>query len=109
MRLFKRIAAAVCAIAVAVSVAGCADITKMGTVEDKEINAGVYLWFVNAAMDDAQTVVDGQLTDMGTSASQIENFSYFDYKVEEKPFAQYVEEKTLELVKQHVAMSPARV
>jgi uncharacterized lipoprotein YehR (DUF1307 family) len=41
MRLFKRMAAAVCAIAVAVSVAGCADITKMGTVEDKEINAGV--------------------------------------------------------------------
>ena len=104
MRFFKRIAAAVCAIAVAVSVAGCADITKMGTVEDKEINAGVYLWFVNAAMDDAQTIVDGQLTDMGTSASKIENFSYFDYKVEEKPFAQYVEEKTLELVKQHVAI-----
>lgn len=104
MRFFKRIAAAVCAMAVAVSVAGCADITKMGTVEDKEINAGVYLWFVNAAMDDAQTIVDGQLTDMGTSASKIENFSYFDYKVEEKPFAQYVEEKTLELVKQHVAI-----
>lgn len=104
MRLFKRIAAAVCAIAVAVSVAGCADITKMGTVEDKEINAGVYLWFVNAAMDDAQTEVDNQLSDMGTSASKIENFSYFDYNVQEKPFAQFVEEKTLELVKQHVAI-----
>ncbi|MBQ8932118.1 MAG: hypothetical protein IJ045_06775 [Ruminiclostridium sp.] len=104
MRLFKRIAAAVCAIAVAVSVAGCADITKMGTVEDKEINAGVYLWFVNAAMDDAQTEVDNQLSDMGTSASKIENFSYFDYNVQEKPFAQFVEEKTIELVKQHVAI-----
>lgn len=104
MRLFKRIAAAVCAIAVAVSVAGCADITKMGTVEDKEINAGVYLWFVNAAMDDAQTEVDNQLSDMGTSASKIENFSYFDYNVQEKPFAQFVEEKALELVKQHVAI-----
>lgn len=104
MRLFKRIAAAVCAIAVAVSVAGCADITKMGTVEDKEINAGVYLWFVNAAMDDAQAEVDNQLADMGTSASKIENFSYFDYNVQEKPFAQFVEEKAIELVKQHVAI-----
>ncbi len=104
MRLFKRIAAAVCAIAVAVSVAGCADITKMGTVEDKEINAGVYLWFINAAMDDAQTEVDNQLSDMGTSASKIENFSYFDYNVQEKPFAQFVEEKAIELVKQHVAI-----
>lgn len=104
MRLFRRIVAGVCAIAVAVSVAGCADITKMGTVEDKEINAGVYLWFVNAAMDDAQTEVDNQLSDMGTSASKIENFSYFDYNVQEKPFAQFVEEKTLELVKQHVAI-----
>ncbi|MBQ2797840.1 MAG: hypothetical protein IJF09_00460 [Ruminiclostridium sp.] len=104
MRLFKRIAAAVCAIAVAVSVAGCADITKMGTVEDKGINAGVYLWFVNAAMDDAQTEVDNQLSDMGTSASKIENFSYFDYNVQEKPFAQFVEEKAIELVKQHVAI-----
>ncbi len=104
MRLLKRIAAAVCAVAVAVSVAGCADITKMGTVEDKEINAGVYLWFVNAAMDDAQTEVDNQLSEMGTSSSKIENFSYFDYNVQEKPFKQFVEEKTIELVKQHVAI-----
>lgn len=104
MRLFKRIAAAVCAVAVAVSVAGCANVTKMGTIEGKEINAGVYLWFINAAMDDAQTEVDNQLSDMGTSATKIPNFSYFDYNVQEKPYKQFVEEKTLELVKQHVAI-----
>lgn len=104
MKLFKRIAAAVCAVAVAVSVTGCADVTKMGTVEDREINAGVYLWYANAAMDDAQAEVDAQLAEMGTSASAIKNFSYFDYNVQEKPFKQFAEEKAIELIKQFVAI-----
>ena len=41
---------------------------------------------------------------MGTSASKIENFSYYNYNVQDKTFSQYVQDRTLEQVKQYVAI-----
>ncbi len=108
MKIFKKITAAVCAVATVLSIAGCADVTKMGTIEDQEIKAGVYLWFANAAMDEAYDEINEQLEALGQSASKIENFNIFDYKVGEgdsaKTTSQYVEDRTMEFIKQHVAV-----
>ena len=41
---------------------------------------------------------------MGTSASKIENISYYNYNVQDKTFSQYVQDRTLEQVKQYVAI-----
>ena len=104
MKIFKKIIAAVCAVAVALSVAGCADVSTMGSINGTEIKAGVYLWYELAAIQEANTEVEEQLSEMGTSSSKIENFSYFNYNVQEKPYSQYVEERTLEFIKQYVAV-----
>lgn len=104
MKLFKRIIAAVCAAAAALTLAGCADISKMGKIEDVEIPAGVYLWYAQTAVQEARGEIDDQLEEMGTDMSSIENFSYFDYNVQDKTYSQYVQDKTMEYVKQYVAI-----
>ena len=45
-----------------------------------------------------------RLKAMGTSSSKIENFSYYNYKGQDKTFSQYVQDRTLEQVKQYVAI-----
>lgn len=104
MKLFKRIIAGIAAVAVALSLTACANISKMGDIDGTEIPAGVYLWYVHSAIQEANTEVDNLLSEMGTDSSKIENFSYFNYNVQDKPYSQYVEERAMELVKQYVAI-----
>lgn len=104
MKLFKKLIAVVCTAAIALSITGCADISTMGTIDGTEIKAGVYLWYEQAAIQEARTEIDEQLASKGTSAQQITNFNYADYNVQEKPYSQFVEERTLEFVKQYVAV-----
>ena len=104
MKYFKRLAAAICAVAITLSVAGCADVSTIGSVDNQTINAGIYLLYEQTAIGEAQQEVDDQLKAMGTSASKIENFSYYNYNVQDKTFSQYVQDRTLEQVKQYVAI-----
>ena len=100
MKYFKRLAAAICAVAITLSVAGCADVSTIGSVDNQTINAGIYLLYEQTAIGEAQQEVDDQLKAMGTSASKIENFSYYNYNVQDKTFSQYVQDRTLEQVKE---------
>ena len=104
MKYFKKLAAAICAVAITLSVAGCADVSTVGSVDNQTINAGIYLLYEQTAIGEAQQEVDDQLKAMGTSSSKIENFSYYNYKVQDKTFSQYVQDRTLEQVKQYVAI-----
>mgnify|MGYP000009421903 FL=1 len=104
MKYFKRLAAAICAVAITLSVAGCADVSTIGSVDNQTINAGIYLLYEQTAIGEAQQEVDDQLKAMGTSSSKIENFSYYNYNVQDKTFSQYVQDRTLEQVKQYVAI-----
>ncbi len=104
MKSYQKIIAAVCASSVALSLAGCSDISVMGTVDGETINAGVYLYYATNARQEAQTEVNEQLSEMGTDPSEIENFDYFDYKVGEKEFSQYVNDRAMDSVKQYVAI-----
>ena len=104
MKYFKKLVAAICAVAITLSVAGCADVSTIGSVDDQTINAGIYLLYEQTAISEAQQEVDDQLKAMGTSASKIENFSYYNYNVQDKTFSQYVQDRTLEQVKQYVAI-----
>lgn len=104
MNHFKKLVAAICAVAITLSVAGCADVSTIGTVDDRTISAGIYLLYEQSAISEAQQEVDDQLTAMGTSSSSIENFSYYNYNVQDKTFSQYVQDRTLEQVKQYVAI-----
>ena len=80
MKYFKKLAAAICAVAITLSVAGCADVSTVGSVDNQTINAGIYLLYEQTAIGEAQQEVDDQLKAMGTSSSKIENFSYYNYK-----------------------------
>ncbi len=104
MKKLKAIAAGFICAAVMVGSAGCADISTMGTVDGEEIKAGVYLYYEQTAMGEAQDEINSQLEEMGTSSSDIEGFSYFDYNVQDKTYSQYVQDRTLQFVKQHVAV-----
>lgn len=104
MKHLKKLIAAICAVAITLSAAGCADVSTIGSIDDKTINAGIYLLYEQAAISEAQQEVDDQLKAMGTSASKIENFSYYNYNVQDKTFSQYVQDRTLEQVKQYVAI-----
>ena len=75
MKYFKKLAAAICAVAITLSVAGCADVSTVGSVDNQTINAGIYLLYEQTAIGEAQQEVDDQLKAMGTSSSKIENFS----------------------------------
>ena len=104
MKHLKKLVAAICAVAITLSVAGCADVSTIGSVDNQTINAGIYLLYEQTAIGEAQQEVDDQLKAMGTSASKIENFSYYNYNVQDKTFSQYVQDRTLEQVKQYVAI-----
>lgn len=104
MKHFKKLVAAICAAAITLSVAGCADVSTIGSIDDQTINAGIYLLYEQTAISEAQQEVDDQLKAMGTSSSSIENFSYYNYNVQDKTFSQYVQDRTLEQVKQYVAI-----
>lgn len=104
MKHFKKLVAAICAVAITLSVAGCADVSTIGSIDNQTINAGIYLLYEQSAISEAQQEVDDQLTAMGTSSSSIENFSYYNYNVQDKTFSQYVQDRTLEQVKQYVAI-----
>lgn len=103
-RLARTTAAVLTAAAVAVSTAGCADISTVGTIEGENIAAGVYIRYVMQAVSEADNEIDQQLSEAGQSASDIENFSYLNYNVQEKPYKDYVKDRAIELTKQHIAV-----
>ena len=103
-RLARTTAAVLTAAAVAVSTAGCADISTVGTIEGENIAAGVYIRYVMQAISEADNEIDQQLSEAGQSASDIENFSYLNYNVQEKPYKEYVKDRAIELTKQHIAV-----
>ncbi len=103
-RFAKCFAALTLAGAVVLSSTGCADISTVGTIDGENIRAGVYLMYELQAISEANTEIDEQLTELGQSASDIENFSYFNYNVQEKPYSQFVEERTLGYIKRHIAI-----
>ena len=53
MKYFKRLAAAICAVAITLSVAGCADVSTIGSVDNQTINAGIYLLYEQTAIGEA--------------------------------------------------------
>lgn len=124
---FKKIAAAVTAAAVAVSMCGCMDNGKIMTVDGMEINNGVYLYFQQSAYSDAQSKIktaqqeeldrlaDEIINDASSessesssssssSASSSSSFNYFSTTVDGKSTAQWVNDETLRLVKQFVGV-----
>ncbi len=103
-KFVKSVAALAVACAVAISTAGCADITSVGTIDGENIRAGVYLMYELQAISEANSEIDDQLKELGQSASDIENFSYSNYNVQEKPYNQYVEERTMGYIKRHIAI-----
>lgn len=126
---FKKIAAAVTAAAVAVSMCGCMDNGKIMTVDGMEINNGVYLYYQQSAYSDAQSAIktaqqeeldklaDNIVNDTSSessssssesssesSSSSSSTFDYFSTSVDGKSTAQWVKDETLRLVKQFVGV-----
>lgn len=104
MKHLKKLVAAICAVTITLSVAGCADVSTIGSIDDQTINAGIYLLYEQSAISEAQEEVDNQLKAMSTDSSKVEGFSYFNYNVQDKTYSQYVQDRTLEQVKQYVAI-----
>lgn len=104
MNHFKKITAAICAVAVAVSIAGCADVSTIGSIDNKTINAGIYLIYEQTAMSEAQEMIDSTLEAASGSSGTGTTTDYFTKTIEGKTYSQYVQDRTLDLVKQHVAI-----
>ena len=104
MNFFKKITAAICAVAVAVSIAGCADISTIGSIDNKTINAGIYLLYEQSAISEAQEKIDSTLEVASDSETGSTATDYFTKSIDGKSYSQYVQDRTLELVKQHVAI-----
>ena len=125
---FKKIAAALTAAAVAVSMCGCMDNGKIMTVDGMEINNGVYLYYQQSAYSDAQSKIKAvqqeeldKLADeiindtssessssssesSSSSSSSSSSFNYFSTSVAGKSTSQWVKDETLRLVKQFVGV-----
>ena len=125
---FKKIAAALTAAAVAVSMCGCMDNGKIMTVDGMEINNGVYLYYQQTAYSDAQSqikaaqqeeldkIADNIVNDTSSessssssessssSSSSSSSFNYFSTSVAGKSTSQWVKDETLRLVKQFVGV-----
>ena len=69
MKHLKKLVAAICAVTITLSVAGCADVSTIGSIDDQTINAGIYLLYEQSAISEAQEEVDDQLKAMGTDSS----------------------------------------
>ncbi|MGN0610309.1 MAG: hypothetical protein ACI4JI_00870 [Ruminiclostridium sp.] len=104
MNHFKKITAAICAVAVAVSIAGCADVSTIGSIDNKTINAGIYLLYEQSAISEAQEKIDSTLEVASGSEAGSTATDYFTKSIDGKSYSQYVQDRTLELVKQHVAI-----
>ena len=104
MNHFKKITAAICAVAVAVSIAGCADISTIGSIDNKTINAGIYLLYEQSAISEAQEKIDSTLEVASDSQTGNTATDYFTKSIDGKSYSQYVQDRTLYLVKQHVAI-----
>ena len=121
---YKRLFAALTAAAVAVSMCGCMDNGKIMTVDGMEINNGIYLYYQQSAYSDAQNkintarqekldnMLDEAINDTSSessessssSSSSSEKLSYFAESIDGKTTAQWVNDETMRLVKQYVAV-----
>lgn len=126
---FKKIAAALTAAAVAVSMCGCMDNGKIMTVDGTEINNGVYLYYQQTAYSDAQSkinaarqeeldkiadeIINDTSSDSSSSSSESSSSSsssssselkYFSTSIDGKSTSQWVKDETLRLVKQFVGV-----
>lgn len=124
---YKRLFAALTAAAIAVSTCGCMDNGKIMTVDGMEINNGIYLYYQQAAYSEAQNKIDSarqeKLDNMvdeiindtssesaestsssSSSSGSSEKLSYFAESIDGKSTAQWVNDETMRLVKQYVAV-----
>lgn len=94
--------AASLALTAAVSLSGCADVSKALTVDGEVIPAGVYILYSGYAQSDARQQLTEEQPDLDTTA---EGFDYYNQTVEGVAFGDYVKQKTIDLCKRHIAVN----
>lgn len=98
----KKIIAAIAA-AAAISMSGCMDNGKIMTVDETEINNGIYLFYQQSAYMDAQSIIR-EAKGSESSESESSEIKYFSESVEGKSTAQWIKDETMRLVKQYIAI-----
>lgn len=96
MAKLKKAAVLFTALIMACSAAGCSDTSYTLKADNEEIRAGIYIDYVLSEMS-------YQISMLYYSEGITDNF--FDQKIEDKPFAEYVSEKALQNTKEYVAIT----
>lgn len=106
MSIKKKILSAVTALALAaqaVSFSGCSqNVNYAMEVDGEKIAAGLYILYSGQALSDAQEKLKEDNPDLDTSA---EGFSYYDQKIGDMSFGDYVEQEAVNYCKRHVAVN----
>lgn len=104
---FKRIAAGVLAVGMAMSLCGCGDNGYLMTVDGQSIRNGVYLMFQQNSLSNANTKYNEENSSSDSSAdstSSTESVDIFEQTVEGKTVPEWIKEDTLDQVRRFVAI-----
>lgn len=99
--LKKSISAILCG-AAALTACGCGNTTGTAlTIGDKDIRAGVYIYYQMDALSEAATILGEEQPDLDMT---VEGFDIRKYTVEGVGVEEWVKNKTIELCKEHTAV-----
>lgn len=105
MSIKKKIISAVTALALAVgaaSLGGCSqNVNYAMEVDGEKIAAGLYILYSGQALNDAEAKLREDNPDLNTSA---EGFSYYDQKIGDLSFGDYVKQEAVNYCKRYIAV-----
>lgn len=101
---FKRLAAALSAAVIALSLSGCIDNGSLMTVDGSEIRNGVYINYLLSATSSAQTKVDEENSAAETESETDEETDFWSSTVEGKDVSEWIKDNTLKSVRGHIGV-----
>ena len=101
MKIFKKAVALLLVAIFAVSLTACHPKDEVAvSVGDYKITSAMYSYFLIAADNEARNIIDSDTK----INKQAENFSYYNQKIQNKPFETYVKDLALENCLNHIAL-----
>lgn len=102
---FKKLAAAISAAAIALSLGGCIDKGSLMTVEGTEIRNGVYINYLLNSMNNAQTKVNEESSANSTDSTDSESETdFWSSTLEGKDVSEWIKERALKSVRGHIGV-----
>lgn len=102
---FKKLAAAVSAAVIALSLSGCGDRGSLMTVDGTEIRNGIYINYLLESMSDAQSKVNADSdTSSADSTDSESETDFWSSTIEGKDVSEWIKENAMENVREHIGV-----